>query len=54
MNTLGPEAQRRHSIIAGMKKVVLNRLELNLPSVQLTDWLLVEVALLLIGLTKIF
>jgi hypothetical protein len=43
------ERHRRHSIIAGGKKVVINCL-----SKKLTDWLLVEVALLLIGLTKIW
>ncbi len=49
------EKQRRHSIIAERKKVVLNWFEWNLVylPVQLTDWPFVDVALLLSGLTHI-
>jgi len=48
------ELQRRHSIIAGEAKSSFKpRVDrIDLPML-LTDWSLVEVALLLIGLTKI-
>jgi hypothetical protein len=47
------QRQRRHYIIAGRKTVAVNWFGWNLPPMQLADWLLVEVGLLLIGLTKI-
>ncbi len=49
---LRAESQRRHSIAAGEYKVVLNWFEWNLPPQATTDWLPVEVELLLTGLTK--
>jgi hypothetical protein len=47
------ERQRRHSITVGRLKVVKTSLNGIYLPMLLTDWLLVEMALLLIGLTKI-